>query len=81
MCMKGTTEGCVLLERMTKVETKQNFILLTVIAMFAVIVVIAFKLLNTQIYLLTGGEGLRTVSEATHEDVQAVKKASEDGGK
>ena len=35
MCMKGTTEGCVLLERMTKVETKQNFILLTVIAMFA----------------------------------------------
>lgn len=68
MCMKETTEGCILLERMTKVETKLNVSIFAIIAVFAVLVIIAFKLLNTQIYLLTGGEGLRSVTHASRGD-------------
>lgn len=73
MCMKETTEGCILLERMTKVETKLNFSIIAIIAVFAVLVIIAFKLLNTQIYLLTGGEGLRSVTNASKKDAQTIR--------
>lgn len=73
MCMKETTEGCILLERMTKVETKLNVSIFAIIAVFAVLVIIAFKLLNTQIYLLTGGEGLRSVTNASRGDAQTIR--------
>lgn len=76
MCMKGTTEGCVLLERMTKVEVRQNIIMLIVVLMFATVVFMAFKMLNAQIYLLTGGDGLREISTETRSDVKAVKQIS-----
>lgn len=76
MCMKGTSESCILLERMAKVEAKQNVILGTVVLMFLVVAFMAIKLLNTQIFLLTGDSGLRTVTDASKTDVQAIKQIS-----
>lgn len=72
MCMKGTNEGCILLERMTKVETKQTFILGIVVLMFVAVIFMAIKMLNAQIYLLTGNDGLRTISVETRSDVKAI---------
>ena len=76
MCMKGTKESCYLVERMAKVEAKQNMILGVMLVMFVVIAVMAFKLLNTQIYLLTGEGGLRSVTDASRTDVQTVHQIS-----
>ena len=76
MCMKGTKESCYLVERMAKVEAKQNMILGVMLVMFVVIAVMAFKLLNTQIYLLTGGDGLRSVTDASRSDAQVVQQIS-----
>lgn len=76
MCMKGTPEGCILLERVAKVEAKQNVILGTVVLMFLVLAFMAIKLLNTQIFLLTGDSGLRTVTDASHTDAQAFRQIS-----
>ena len=72
MCMKGTADGCILLERMTKVEVKQMFILGIVIVMFVAVMFMAIKMLNAQIYLLTGNDGLRTISVETRSDVKAI---------
>ena len=76
MCMKDTNEGCVLAERMAKVETTQNFVIVVMVMMFVALAVIAFKLLNTQIYLLTGDCGLRSVTDATRSDAQTVHNAT-----
>lgn len=76
MCMKGTDEGCILLERMAKVEAKQNIILGTVVLMFLVVAFMAIKLLNTQIFLLTGDSGLRSVTDASRTDTQAIGQIS-----
>lgn len=76
MCMKGTKESCYLVERMTKVEVKQNMILGVMLLMFVVVAIMAFKLLNTQIYLLTGEGGLRSVTDASHTDAQVVRQIS-----
>jgi len=76
MCMKGTSEGCILLERMAKVEAKQNVILGTVVLMFLVLAFMAIKLLNTQIFLLTGDSGLRTVTDASKADAQTFRQIS-----
>ncbi len=76
MCMKGTTEECVLLERMTKVEVRQNLIMGIMIVMFLTVAFMAFKMLNAQIYLLTGGEGLREISTETRSDAHTFKQIS-----
>lgn len=76
MCMKGTTEGCILLERMTKVETRQNIILAVVLLMFAAVMFMAMKMLNAQIYMLTGNDGLRTISVETRSDVKTINEAT-----
>ena len=76
MCMKGTKESCYLVERMAKVEAKQNMILSVMLVMFVVVAVMAFKLLNTQIYLLTGEGGLHSVTDASRTDVQMVHQIS-----
>ena len=76
MCMKGTAEGCVLLERMTKVETRQNIIMVLMVLMFLTVAFMAFKMLNAQIYLLTGGDGLREISTETRSDARAVRQIS-----
>ena len=72
MCMKGTTEGCVLLERMAKVETRQNVILVVVLLMFATVGLMAFKMLNAQIYMLTGNDGLHSISVESRQDVRTI---------
>lgn len=76
MCMKGTKESCYLVERMAKVEAKQNMILGVMLVMFVVVAIMAFKLLNTQIYLLTGGDGLRSVTDASRSDAQVAQQIS-----
>lgn len=76
MCMKGTKESCYLVERMAKVEAKQNMILGGMLLMFIVIAVMAFKLLNAQIYMLTGESGLRSVTDASRTDAQVVRQIS-----
>lgn len=76
MCMKGTDEGCILLERMAKVEAKQNVVLGTVVLMFLVVAFMAIKLLNTQIFLLTGDGGLRSVTDASKADTQTIRQMS-----
>ena len=76
MCMKDTKEGCVLAERMAKVETKQNFVIAVMAMMFVVLAIIAFKLLNTQIYMLTGADGLRSVSSESRDDLRTTRNAA-----
>lgn len=73
MCMKNTVEGCILLERMAKVETKLWFLITLVSAMFCVLTVITLKLLNSQIYLLSGADGVKVVAEQTDRDMQTLK--------
>lgn len=75
MCMKDD-RGCLLAERMAKVETKQNLVIGTMLAMFIVVVLIAFKLLNTQIYMLTGADGLHSVSAASRDDLRTTRNAA-----
>lgn len=79
MCMKHTSEGdkCYLLERMVKVETKVNCQILLVLTLVAVLTVITFKLLNSQIYLLSGEKGLHAISEESHTDFEMLRKPSE----
>lgn len=76
MCMKGTAEECILLERMTKVEVRQNVIIVVTILMFLTVVFMAIKMLNAQIYLLTGGNGLREISTETRSDAASLKQLS-----
>lgn len=76
MCMKGTSEGCILLERVAKVEAKQNVILGMVVLMFLVVAFMAIKLLNTQIYMLTGDSGLRAVTDVSKTDAQMIRQVS-----
>ncbi len=78
MCMKGTDEGCILLQRMTRVETRQNIILTIVLLMFATIGFMAIKMLNAQIYMLTGNDGLRTISVETRSDVKAITESQKE---
>lgn len=73
MCMKGTDEGCVLLERMTKVEVRQNIILTLIIIIGFFLGYITIKLMNTQIYLLTGREGLNSITTVSHDDITTIK--------
>lgn len=78
MCMKGTNEECVLVERMTKVEIKQTFIIGGMIVMFLMIAFMTLKMLNAQIFLLTGNDGLRTISVETRSDVKAITESQKE---
>lgn len=73
MCMKGTDEGCVLLERMAKVEVRQNLILALVVIIGVFLGYITIKLMNTQIYLLTGRDGLNSITTVSHGDITTLK--------
>ena len=80
MCMKETNEGCILLKRMEKVEvrtakmeTRQNLILVLVIMIGVFLGYITIKLMNTQIYLLTGREGLDSITTVSHGDITTIK--------
>ena len=75
MCMKGTKESCYLVERMAKVEVRQNMILLMMVVVLMFLGYLTVKLMNTQIYLLTGERGLTSISTASHGDVETLREA------
>ena len=75
MCMRGTKEGCILLERMAKVEAKQWVLIGLVSILIGVLSLITFKLLDSQILLLSGEHGLHAVSMEAHNDIQIIRKA------
>ena len=75
MCMQGTTEGCILLERMAKVETKLWCVIALLGVLVLVLTVITLKLLNTQTIMLVGERGLHAVSEEARGDIAVIRKA------
>lgn len=76
MCMRESKEGCILLERQSKTEVKVNMLLGMFGVLLVVLSIITFKLLNTQIYLLSGERGLDVISHAAHADVHCAKEVS-----
>lgn len=75
MCMSGTKEGCILLERMAKVEAKLWVLIALVGMLIGVLSLITFKLLDSQILLLSGEQGLRAVNAEARSDIQIIRKA------
>ena len=76
MCMRDTNEGCILLERMTKVETKLWCVIALLGALIGILTVITLKLLNTQTLMPVGERGLHAVSEEARGDIQVIKQAA-----
>ena len=75
MCMRDTNDGCILLERMAKVEAKQWVLIGLVCILIGVLSLITFKLLDSQILLLSGEQGLHAVSAEARSDIQIIRKA------
>ena len=75
MCMRGTKEECILLERMAKVETKLWCVIALLGALILVLTLVTFKLLNAQTLMLVGERGLHAVSEEVREDINVIRKA------
>lgn len=75
MCMRDSIEGCILLERMAKVEAKQWVLIGLVGILIGVLSLITFKLLDSQILLLSGEQGLHAVSTEARSDIQVIRKA------
>jgi hypothetical protein len=81
MCASKDSElGCVLATRMAKVEIRStiNLVLTLIIGMFLGYIVI--KLMNTQIYLLTGERGLHEISQESHSDITVIQKSIKNTG-
>ena len=76
MCMRDTNEGCILLERMAKVETKLWCVIALLGALIVILTVITLKLINTQTLMLVGERGLPAVSEEARGDIQVIRKAA-----
>lgn len=74
MCMRDSVEGCILLERMAKVEAKQWVLIGLVGILVGVLSLITFKLLDSQILLLSGEQGLHAVSAEARSDIQIIRK-------
>ena len=81
MCMRDTKEGCILANQMSdvkcrvaKIEAKQWVIVGCFLLLIGILAVITFKLLDSQIYLLSGEKGLKVISEEAHQDVQIIRK-------
>lgn len=72
MCIRATDEGCVLLERMAKVEAKLSLVIFLFLILIAVLTFFSFKLLNAQLLLVNGVDGLRAIGDATHKDFHAI---------
>lgn len=84
MCMQGTKEGCVLLDRMSQVEQKvsrveaKQWLLIGLFGiLIGVLALITFKLLDSQIYLLSGERGLKVISDEAHSDLHVVRQNAE----
>ena len=84
MCMNGSKESCILLRQMTelerkvaKIEAKMWFVVGCSLLLICILSVITFKLLDSQIYLLSGEKGLRVISDEAHDDMKALKYVKE----
>lgn len=76
MCMAEDHQSrCILLERMAKVEAKQLVLIGLVGILIGVLSLITFKLLDSQILLLSGEQGLYAVSAEARSDIQIIRKA------
>lgn len=75
MCMKGTDEGCVLLTRMAKVEVRQNVLIILVLLIGMFLGYITIKMLNSQIYLLTGERGLNSISTISRGEYEMLRES------
>ena len=75
MCMRGTKEECILLERMAKVEAKQWVLIGLTCILIGVLSLITFKLLDSQILLLSGEHGLHAISMEARNDIQIIRKS------
>lgn len=76
MCMAEDNQSrCILLERMAKVEAKQWVLIGLVGVLVGILSLITFKLLDSQILLLTGEQGLHAVSSEARNDIQIIRKA------
>ena len=73
MCMRDTNDGCILLERMAKVEAKQWVLIGLISILIGVLSLITFKLLDSQILLLSGEQGLHAVSAEARSDIQIIR--------
>lgn len=75
MCTrKSSEETCILLVRMAKVEAKQWLLITLVTILIGILALITLKLLDSQIYLLSGEQGLRAISDEARHDIQVIKK-------
>ena len=81
MCMRNTDEGCILANQMSdvkcrvaKIEAKQWVIVGCFLLLIGILAVITLKLLDSQIYLLSGEKGLKVISEEARQDVQIIRK-------
>ena len=85
MCMRNTEEGCILASQMSdvkcrvaKIEAKQWVIVGCFLLLIGILAVITLKLLDSQIYLLSGEKGLKVISEEAHKDVQIIRQSLPD---
>lgn len=83
MCMQGTKEGCILLAQMTEVQKKvakvegKLWVLIGLFAaMFTILSLGFFKLLDSQIYLLSGEHGLRVIGDEAREDIKVFRETN-----
>jgi hypothetical protein len=60
---------------MAKVEAKQWVLICLVGILIGVLSLITFKLLDSQILLLSGEQGLHAVSTEARSDIQIIRKA------
>ena len=75
MCMAEDHQSrCILLERMAKVEAKQWVLIGLVCILIGVLSLITFKLLDSQILLLSGEQGLHAISAEARSDIQIIRK-------
>lgn len=75
MCMAEDYQSrCILLERMAKVETKLWCVIALLGALILVLALVTFKLLNAQIHLMTGEQGLHSISNEAREDLRVIRK-------
>lgn len=76
MCMAEDSQSrCILLERMTKVETKLWCVIALLGTLIVILTIITLKLLNTQTLMLVGERGLHAVSEEARGDINVIRKA------
>lgn len=74
MCVRNADEGCILLERMSRVEGKLGIVIFLFSVLIAVLSFFSIKLLNAQLLLINGVDGLRAIGAETRHDFHAISQ-------